>query len=175
MLSVKGIKATANYRKISLRSTSIPGKLFRREFYERVNQMTEYQIDDKQDGRGCVDQVLGLKMCEKYLGKGRYLCVAFMDLEKAYEEINRNAMWQVYWVGGKVVRTVKNFYQKRLIYMCVSPRICVVIFMGGVVNEMKAKFREQRARIVYGSERKWELSQLLTGDTTFIVYSGEKL
>jgi len=105
----------ANYRGIRL--LSIPRKLFGRVIIERVIQQTESQMEDKQGGfrrgRDCVDQVFGLKeMSEKYLRNGRDLYVAFMDLEKAYDETDRKAMWQVlqvYGVGGKLLRGVKYF------------------------------------------------------------------
>ncbi len=54
--------------------------------------------------RGCVD-----KVCTKE--KDVYW--AFMDLEKAYDRVDRDAMWQVlqlYGVGGKLWKAVKNFY-----------------------------------------------------------------
>ena len=58
--------------------------------------MTEGLIDDKQmvfrEGRGCVDQIfalnqLGEKKCRVYVG--------FMDLEKAYDRVNREALFLV--------------------------------------------------------------------------------
>jgi len=65
-------------------------------------------------GRGCVDQVFGLKMCEKYLGNGRDLYVAFMDLEKAYDKIDRKAMWQVLqvlWGRWEATESCERFLQ----------------------------------------------------------------
>lgn len=38
---------------------------------------------------------------------------AFIYLEKAYDKTDRNAMWQklqVYGVGGKLLKALKNFY-----------------------------------------------------------------
>jgi len=194
-------KECANYRGISL--LSIPGKLFGRVIIERVIQQTESQLEDEQGGfrrgRGCIDQVFGLKeMCEKYLGNGRDLYVAFMDLEKAYDKIDRKAMWQVlqvYGVGGKLLRAVKGFYKESKACVRVSREEgeyfpvkvglrqgCVMspwlfnIFMDGVVREVKARVREQGARMVYGGERKWEVSQLLFADDTALVAdSKEKL
>ena len=42
--------------------------------------------------------------CEKYLANGKVEFWAFMDLEKAYDTIDRHGMWQmlrVYVGGGK--------------------------------------------------------------------------
>ena len=43
--------------------------------------------------------------------------VGFMDLEKAYDRVNREALWQVlrmYDVGGKVLNGVKSRYVNSL-------------------------------------------------------------
>ncbi|MCP4269594.1 MAG: hypothetical protein GY777_29150, partial [Candidatus Brocadiaceae bacterium] len=53
------------------------------------------------------------QVCEKYVAKGKDVYWAFMDLEKAYDRVNRDAMWQVlrlYGVGGKLWKAVKSFY-----------------------------------------------------------------
>ena len=54
--------------------------------------------------RGCVDQIFTLKQIgEKSRKKKRRLYVGFIDLEKAYERVNREGLWQVlrmYDVGG---------------------------------------------------------------------------
>ena len=39
-----------------------------------------------------------------------------MDLEKAYDTIDRHSMWQMlrlYGVGGKLLKAVQNFYEDR--------------------------------------------------------------
>ena len=53
------------------------------------------------------------QVCEKYLANGKNLFSAFMDLEKAYDTIDRLGMWQmlrVYGVGGKLLKAVQSFY-----------------------------------------------------------------
>ncbi len=46
-------------------------------------------------GRGCVDQIFAMKMLvEEYLGKDKKLYAAFMDLEKAYDRVDREALWK---------------------------------------------------------------------------------
>ncbi len=41
-------------------------------------------------GRGCVDHIFAMKMLVKeYLGKDKKLYAAFMDLEKAYDRVDR--------------------------------------------------------------------------------------
>ena len=44
-------------------------------------------------GRGCVDQVFVMKqMSEKFIDKNKCLYVAYMDLEKAYDRVDRDAV-----------------------------------------------------------------------------------
>ena len=53
------------------------------------------------------------QVCEKYLSNGKDVFWAFMDLEKAYDTIDRHCMWQmlrVYGVGGKLLKVVQSFY-----------------------------------------------------------------
>ena len=61
-----------------------------------------------------MDQVFAVRHeCEKYLANGNDVFWAFMDLEKAYDTIDRHGMWQmlrVYGVGGKLLKAVQSFY-----------------------------------------------------------------
>ena len=192
----------SNYRGISL--LSIPGKLYGRVLIERVKACTEHQIGEEQcgfrSGRGCVDQVFALKnVCEKYLDKQRDLYVAFMDLEKAYDRVDREALWKVlriYGVGGKLLEAVRSFYQgcKACVRVgneesdwfpvkvglrqgCVMSPWLFNLFMDGVVREVNARVLERGASMQsVGDERAWEVSQLLFADDTALVAdSSEKL
>lgn len=50
------------------------------------------------------------------------------------------------------------------------------IFVDRVVKEVKSRVREQGARIVYGGQRRWEVSQLSFADDTAPIADGrEKL
>ena len=62
--------------------------------------MTGGLIDDEQEssrvGKGCVDQIFTLnQMGEKAREKKRRVYVGFIDLEKAYDRVNKEALWQV--------------------------------------------------------------------------------
>ena len=62
--------------------------------------MTEGLIDDEQGGfsagRGCVDQIFTQKQIgEKAREKKCRVFVGFIDLEKAYDRVNMEALWQV--------------------------------------------------------------------------------
>ena len=58
-----------------------------------------------------MDQVFAVrKVCEKYLANRKDVFWAFMDLEKAYDTIDRHGMWQmlrVYGVGAKLLKAVQ--------------------------------------------------------------------
>ena len=60
------------------------------------------------------------QLCEKFLAKGNDLFWAFMDLEKTYDKVDRDSLWQVlrmYGVCGKLLKAVQSFY--------VDSRACV--------------------------------------------------
>ena len=49
------------------------------------------------EGRGCADQIFTVRcLSEKYLEKHKDIYVAFMDLEKAYDRVDREALWQLF-------------------------------------------------------------------------------
>ena len=60
-----------------------------------------------------MDQIFAVRqLCEKYLGVNKEVYMAFMDLEKVYDTIDRNALWQVlriYGVGGNLLKAVQSF------------------------------------------------------------------
>ena len=92
-----------NLRGISLFSGV--GKLFGRVLIKRVRAGTESAIGEKQcgfrQGRGCMAQVFAIRQVfEKYLANGEDVFWAFMDLEKAYDTIDRHGMWQMLRVYG---------------------------------------------------------------------------
>ena len=68
-----------------------------------------------------MDQVFAVRqVCEKYLANRKNVFWVFMDLEKAYDTIDRQGMCQmlrVYGVGGKLLKAVQSFY--------VDSRACV--------------------------------------------------
>ena len=97
-----------NYRGISL--LSVVRKIHVEILVERVQRVTEGLIDDEQEdfrsGRGCVNQIFTLKQIgEKGQEKKQMVCVGFMDMEKVYDKINMEGLWQflrMYDVGCKI-------------------------------------------------------------------------
>ena len=76
-----------------------------------------------------MDQVFAVRqVCEKYLVNVKVVFWAFMDLEKAYDTVDRHGIWQmlrVYGVGRKLLKVVQSFY--------VDNRACVRV--GNDVSE----------------------------------------
>ena len=84
-----------SYRGISL--LSVVGKLYGRVLINRISSETECAIGEEQcgfrRGRGWVDQVFAVReVCEKAIESGTEVVWAFMDLEKAYDRVDRSAL-----------------------------------------------------------------------------------
>lgn len=89
MYKGKGDKGECSNNRIII-LLSVPDKYHEKGMIERVKACTEYHIEEEQcafrSGRGLVDKVFALKnVREKYLEK-QYLCVAFINLQKAYDK-----------------------------------------------------------------------------------------
>ena len=79
---------------------SAVGILYGRVLIDIIRTRTDGLLGEKQCGfriwRGCVDQLFVVRqLCEKFLAEGKDLFWAFMDLEKAYDRVDRDALWQV--------------------------------------------------------------------------------
>ena len=61
-----------------------------------------------------MDQVFVMKqMSEKFVDKSKCLYVAYMDLEKAYDRIDRDEMWRVssmYGINEQLLKVVQSLY-----------------------------------------------------------------
>ena len=99
----------------------------------RIRDKTENVIAEVQDGfrrgRGYTDQIFIVgQICEKYLGKGKDVYFAFLDLAKAYDRVDRDATWNILrsnGIGGRLLRGVKSLY--------VGSKACVRV--GNEVSE----------------------------------------
>ena len=79
---------------------SIVGEVFGRVLNERVKVVTVDKVMDEQggfrSGRGCSDQIFAVKqIVEKTIEKDRQMYMAFVDLEKAYDNVSREKLWKV--------------------------------------------------------------------------------
>ena len=76
---------------------SVVGKLYGRVLIKIVRARTECAIREEQcgfrKGRGCMDlEFAARQVCEKYLTIGRDVFWELMNLEKAYDTIDRQGM-----------------------------------------------------------------------------------
>ncbi len=71
----------------------------------------------------CRSDICNERLVEEYLGKDKKLYAAFMDLEKAYDWVDREALWSVlriYGVGGQLLKGIQAFYRGKC--MCEGGR-----------------------------------------------------
>src|SRR5678815_4862183 len=141
----KGDKGNCrNYRGISV--LSVVGKIYAGILVERVRQVTEGLIGKEQGAfrncRGCVDQIFTLKlMIEKMREKKNKFYLGFMDLQQAYDRINREALWQVlviYGVGGRLLNGIKSMY-KDLIHISEPTRLLSISYAVFCLKKKKKK------------------------------------
>ena len=92
------------------------GKMYARVLNDRIKLMTEGKVMDEQGGfragRSCNDQIFAVRqVVEKTIEKDRVLYMAFVDLEKAYDNVNRIKLWKVleeYDVKGRLLKAVQD-------------------------------------------------------------------
>ena len=188
-----------NFRGISL--LSVVGKVYGRILINRIRDKTESVIEEVQSGfrrgRGCTDQIFIVRqICEKYLGKGKDVYFAFLDLEKAYDRVDRDAMWEVlrlYGIGGRLLKAVKSLYAGSVACVRVGNEVseqfpvrvglrqgCVMspwlfnLYIDGVVREVNARVLGRGLKLVDGDGSEWELNQLLFADDTVVVADSEE-
>ena len=75
----------------------VDGKIYAGILVDRVRKATEGLIDDEQGwfraGRGCVNQIFTLKQIGEKTREEKFrVYVGFIDLEKAYDMVNRAAL-----------------------------------------------------------------------------------
>jgi len=112
----KDPKLCDNYRGISL--LSVVGKALATILLRRIISVVDSMLMEAQGGfrcgRGTVDQMFALRQAmERARDFYVKLCAAFIDISKAYDSVNREALWQVlphYGIPLKLVRMVQALY-----------------------------------------------------------------
>ena len=114
-----------NYRGITL--LSCLGKLFTKVMNKRLNSWAENHVKLNEAqygfrrGRGTVDCLFILHgIIEMMLARGRQLYAVFVDYEKAYDYLDRGAIWAKLLKGGvssKCIRLFRNMYDKMKLEM----------------------------------------------------------
>ena len=93
------------------------GELYERVLIGRIRTRSDDVLGEEQcvfrSVRGYIDQLfVMIQLREKFWAKVKDLFMAFMDLEKTYDRLDRDALWQVlrlYGVGGKLLKAVQSF------------------------------------------------------------------
>ena len=149
-------------------------------------------------GRGCVDQVFVMKqMSEKFVDKNKSLYVAYMNFEKAYDRVDREAMWHVlgmYGINGQLLIAVQSLYEKSeacvrvcreedewfevdfgLRQGCVMSPWLFNLFMDAAMKEASEKagdigvtLRDERRNI------EWKVEMLMFADDTVLLGDSEE-
>ena len=107
-----------NYRGITL--LSLPGKLYAKVLESKVRRIVEPRMAEEQcgfrPGRSTTDQVFTLhQVQEKAWEYAKQVFLAFVDLEKAYDRVSRNKMWEFlrkYGVEEELLRAIQALYQR---------------------------------------------------------------
>ena len=195
----KGCKEICtSYRGISM--LSIPGKVYGRIVIDRVKGLTRETIGEEQggfiEGRGCIDQIATVKLiAEKFIGKRKRLYAAFMDLRRAYDVVDRPALWDVlkiYGVGGKLLDAVKAFYKNCRAKVRVNgvesknfnigvgvKQGCVMspwlfnIYMDSMMKEWKVRIQGQGAEL-HENGSVWKIPACLYADDAVLFAESEE-
>lgn len=115
----KGDKSDVNnYRGIT--RVSCFGKLFTTVLNKRINDWCENNniLSDSEfgfrKGRSTVDATFILHgIVEKILGENKRIYAGFVDLRKAFDSTNRNALWLKLYnldISGKMLRIIRSMY-----------------------------------------------------------------
>lgn len=109
-------KECSNYRGISL--LSVIGKLYASILVDWIRGKVEHVLGEDQCGfrplRGCQDQIFCLRQTiEKLYEKNKDLYLCFIDLEKAFDRVPRQRLFEVlseYGINGGLLEAVKSIY-----------------------------------------------------------------
>ena len=127
----KGCKTAAdNYRGISL--LSVCSKVYVNILISRLTPILEPFLHESQCGfrpeRGCSDQLFTMRrLCELARASRTPLWVAFVDYRKAFDCINRQALWEILALRGvpeHLIQLVRDLYEgcegQVMVQSCVS-------------------------------------------------------
>nr|KAG5711268.1 hypothetical protein BaRGS_005965 [Batillaria attramentaria] len=111
------LRDCSNYRGIML--LSVPGKVLNRILLERMREAVDPMLRDQQAGfrrnRSCADQIASLRIIvEQSLEWNSPLYINFIDYEKAFDSVDREALWKLlrhYGVPGKIISLTQCTYQ----------------------------------------------------------------
>nr|CAH7761708.1 unnamed protein product [Callosobruchus chinensis] len=119
-------KDCGNYRGITLLSTVV--KTFERILERKLYSKVEHELLDSQSGfrKGfsTQDHTFTIKqIISKTLEQNKEAYIAYLDLEKAFDRVERNKVWEILTrrkVGGKLIRAIQGLYQVNRNYVRVN-------------------------------------------------------
>ena len=111
------LRSCDNWRGISL--LDVVGKVFARIMQERLQTIADKVLPESQcgfrRGRGCTDMIFAARqMIEKAGEHGDTLFILFVDLQKAYNSVPRQASWQVlekWGVPPTMLQVIRSFHE----------------------------------------------------------------
>nr|KAG5703833.1 hypothetical protein BaRGS_031467 [Batillaria attramentaria] len=111
------LRDCSNYPGIML--LSVPGKVLNRILLERMREAVDPMLRDQQAGfrrnRSCAGQIASLRIIvEQSLEWNSPLYINFIDYEKAFDSVDREALWKLlryYGVPGKIISLIRCTYQ----------------------------------------------------------------
>ena len=119
------------------------------------------------------------------------IVITFLDLEKAYDRVDRDAVWNVlrlYGISGRLLQGVKSLYVGSKACLRVGNEVSgwlpmrvglrqgyvmspwlFNVYIDGVVREVNARVLGRGLKLIDGNDNGWELNQLLFVDDTVVV------
>lgn len=130
-----------NYRGISLLNTCY--KIYAKILAKKTSEFAEGKMLECQNGfrggRSCTDASFTVKLLiEKKIEHNQELHMCFIDLEKAYDNVNRRILFetlQEYEVPKKLSRMIENLYQKTKIKVKIGEKISNYISINKGVRQ----------------------------------------
>ncbi|MGH2507006.1 MAG: reverse transcriptase domain-containing protein [Ktedonobacteraceae bacterium] len=121
-------RVCSNYRGITL--LSLPGKAFARVLHSRLTEVVDHKIQEEQcgfrRGRGTTDQLFLLQqIVEKAWEFAQPVYISFVDLEKAYDRVDRRLMWEIleeYGVDRHLIGAISSLYSDSMSYVRILGR-----------------------------------------------------
>jgi len=103
-----------------------PGKAFAKCLEKRSRKIIKPKLDDTQCGfrpsRSTTNQIFAIQQIfEKSWEYAKDVCTCFVDLQKAYDRVPREQLWEAlpeYGVDCRLLLTVKSVYSCSDVYPC---------------------------------------------------------
>ena len=190
-------KECSNYRGITLLSKAM--KMFQQIMKKRIIAIVENGLEGSQSGfrpgRSTQDHIFRIKhITQKSIQQKKKVFLAFVDMEKAFDRVPRNILWEILkerGVRGKTLRIIQNIYKDNvnaIIYDnmisetfstqeglrqggSLSP-VLFVIFMDEVIK--KCTSRSKKLHVGHKNLQRVEISEGVFADDVVIMAKNEK-